>query len=281
MRVAIAGSGYTSATEAFVSGNLLAARACETLCDRLPSYAAMAGDDATATDFASSYDEAASEAVAATAELVGALGSLGHLAEASLANHVIADARSVLGSAYRVDAPPTRADDSVGMLAATPPTSLGADSWSLPGWASFVLDLLEGVFWPDADTARLREAAADWRAAAASVSILTAHCDSALLGLEAERSPEVPLAIATTQDLRGRVGVLADQLAAIATSCDAYADQVDGKREEMLDLLEEVGIELGVGAFVAGGLSLLSGGLAAGTASAAAGGRLAAASRDL
>ena len=281
MRVAIRGEGYASATEAFVSGNHLAARACETLCNRLPAYAGMAGDDSTATDFAASYDEAAAEAVTALAELVGGLGSLGHLAEASLANHLAADAESVLGSSYRVDAPPTRADDSVGMLVGTPPSSLGADSSSLPGWASVVLDFLEGVFWPDADTDRLRSAAADWRAAATSISILTAHCDTALQGLEGELSPEIPLAVATTQDLRGRIDVLAEQLTAIGASCEAYADQVDAKRDEMLDLLKELGIELGVGAVITGALSLLSGGLAAGAGSAAAAGRLAAASRDL
>jgi hypothetical protein len=281
VRVAIRGEGYSSAVEAFVSGNLLAARACESLCNRLPAYAGMAGDDSTATDFAASYDEAAAEAVSALAELVGGLGSLGHLAEASLANHLAADADSVLGAAYRPDAPPTRADDSVGLLVGTPPSSLGADSSSLPGWASVVLDFLEGVFWPDADTERLRDAAASWRSAATSVSILTAHCNTALEGFEGELSPEIPLAVATTQDLRGRIDVVADQLAAIATSCEAYADQVDAKRDEMLDLLEELGIELGVGALITGALSLLSGGLAAGAGTAAAGGRIAAVSRDL
>jgi hypothetical protein len=281
VRVAIRGEGYSSATEAFVSGNLLAARACKTLCNRLPAYAGMAGDDSTATDFAASYDEAAAEAVSALAELVGGLGSLGHLAEASLANHLAADADSVLGTSYRIDAPPTRADDCVGMLVGTPPSSLGADSSSLPGWASVVLDFLEGVFWPDADTDRLRDAAADWRAAATSVSILTAHCNTALEGFEGELSPEIPLAVATTQDLRDRIDVLADQLTAIATSCDTYADQVDAKRDEMLDLLKELGIELGVGAVITGVLSVFSGGLAAGAGTAAAGGRIAAVSRDL
>ncbi|GAW49854.1 MULTISPECIES: RNase A-like domain-containing protein [unclassified Nocardioides] len=281
MRVAIRGEGYSSAVEAFVSGNLLAARACETLCNRLPAYAGMAGDDATATDFAASYDEAAAEAVSALAGLVGGLGSLGHLAEASLANHLAADAESVVGAAYRPDAPPSRADDSVGLLVGTPPSSLGADSSSLPGWASVVLDFLEGVFWPDADTDRLRDAAASWRSAATSVSILTAHCRTALEGFEGELSPEIPLAVATTQDLRVRIDVVADQLATIATSCEAYADQVDAKRAEMLDLLEQLGIELGVGALVTGALSLLSGGLAAGAGTAAAGGRIAAVSRDL
>jgi hypothetical protein len=281
VRVAIRGEGYSSAVEAFVSGNLLAARLCESLCNRLPAYAGMAGDDSTATDFAASYDEAAAEAVSALAELVGGLGSLGHLAEASLANHLAADTESVLGAAYRPDAPHTRADDSVGLLVGTPPSSLGADPSSLPGWASVVLDFLEGVFWPDADTDRLRDAAASWRSAATSVSILTAHCNTALEGFEDELSPEIPLAVATTQDLRGRIDVVADQLAAIATSCEAYADQVDAKRAEMLDLLEELGIELGVGALVTGALSLLSGGLAAGAGTAAAGGRIAAVSRDL
>ena len=285
VRVAIGEQGYASATEAFVSGNLLAARTCESLADRLQGYAGMAGDDATASEFAASYDEAASESLGALADLVGGLGSLGHLAEASLRNHLSADRgfrprlHPQLGGPRRRCAYPRRRERR--MLVATPPSALGADSSSLPGWASVVLDLLEGVIWPDADTDRLRAAAGTWRAAAVSVGLLTAHCDSAVLAFEAELSPEIPLAIATTMDLRGTVALLADQLVAIGTSCEAYADQVDAKRAEMLDLLRELGIELGVGAIVAGALSLLSGGLAAGAGTAAAGSRIAVASRDL
>ncbi len=111
MRVEVLGSGYAGAVEALVSGNLLAADTCAALADRLQGYAGMAGDDSTAAEFAASYDEAAAEALAALADLVGAFGSLGHLAQASLANHHAAE---VASGGFLVAAPPTRADDSVG-----------------------------------------------------------------------------------------------------------------------------------------------------------------------
>jgi Bacterial CdiA-CT RNAse A domain len=281
VRLAISGRGYASATEAFISGNRWAARACETLAGQLQGYAGMAGDDATATDFAASYDEAARESVEALADLVAAFGSLGHLAEASLSNHRAADARSVITRSVLDIAAPTLADRSVGILPATPPSSLGGDPSSLPGWANWVLDLLEGVIWPDADTDRLRQAAATWRTAAGSVDVLTSHCDQALRGFEDELSPEIPLAVATTQDLRRTVEELAAQLDALGTTCEEYAAHVDAKREEMLGLLEELVAELAAGAIAAGFLTFVSGGLAAAGGGALAGTRLAAAAREL
>jgi hypothetical protein len=238
----------------------------------------MAGDDASAAEFAAAYDEAAREALSALAELVGSFGSLGHLAHASLANHLAAE---IASGGRSVSAPPTRADDSVGVLVSVPPTSLGGDSPALPGPVSWVLDQIEGFVWPDADTDRLRAAADSWRASASSVSVLTAYCDQALADLADEQSPEVPLAIATTRDLRARVDTLGDQLAAIGGACAAYADQVDAKRDEMLDLLTQLAIELAAGAVIGGALSVVSAGLAAPAAGAAGSARLAWAAGEL
>ncbi|WP_243056654.1 RNase A-like domain-containing protein [Nocardioides sp. SR21] len=277
MRVAVLGQGYAGAVDAFVSANLLASDACSSLADRLAGCGGMAGDDATAEEFAASYDEAAAEALSALADLVGAFGSLGHLAQASLANHHAAE----VASGGSVSSPPTRADDSVGMLVATPPTSLGGDSPALPGPVAWLLDQIEGVVWPDADTALLRSAGGWWRSAATPVSLLAAHCDTALADLADELSPEIPLAIATTEDLRARVITLSDQLAAIGSACEAYADQVDAKRDEMLDLLTDLSIELAATAVIGGALSVLSAGLAAPAAGAAGSARLAWAAREL
>lgn len=278
MRIAILGEGYSGAVGAFVGGNLLADETCSTLAGHLRGYAGMAGDDASAAEFAAAYDEAAGEALSALAELVGSFGSLGHLAHASLANHLAAE---IASGGRSVSAPPTRADDSVGVLVSVPPTSLGGDSPALPGPVSWVLDQIEGFVWPDADTERLRAAADAWRTSASSVSVLTAYCDRALADLADEQSPEVPLAIATTRDLRARVDTLGDQLAAIGGACAAYADQVDAKRSEMLDLLTQLAIELAAGAVIGGALSVVSAGLAAPAAGAAGSARLAWAAGEL
>lgn len=278
MRVLVEEHGYSGAVDAFVGGNLLVARAGERLRGSLTSCAGMAGDDSTATDFATSYDEAAACCVAAVADLVGALGTLAHLTQASLANHRTADARS---GGYSVSGPPTRADHCVGLALTAPPSSLGAAETGPPGAAGWVFDHIVDVVWPNADTDRVRVAAATWRSAATSVQLVTAHCNTALAALDTEVSPEIPLAVATTRDLSARVDDLADQLVAMAVACETYADQVDAKRGDMLGMLHDLAVDLGVGAVVAGGLSLLSAGLAGPAAGAAGSARLAAAAREL
>ena len=271
MRLAIEGTGYQSAVEAYVTGNLLAVDTCQSMSARLDGCAGMAGDDSAAADFAASYDEAAGAALEAIGELTFAFAALGHLTDASLRN---------LSWADTVSGPPTMADRSIGVRPATPPSALGADSSSLPGWANVVMDLLEGVFWPDADTDRLRSAGAAWRAAATSVGLLSAHCSTAVSALADEVSPEIPLAVAATEELRSRVDALADQLVAVGTACETYADHVDAKRAELLDLLHELAWELGIGAVVSGAVTFLTGGGAAGPAGAAGAARVAAASEE-
>ena len=282
MRVAIDGQGYASAVEAFASGSRLAVSVGETLAGRLQGYAGMAGDDTTSAEFAASYDEAAAECVAAVGELAPALASLAGLAAESLVNHPRADARSVLdGGVDRSRESVPSPDADLDRRLPTPPSSLGGDPPSLPGAVNWVLDQLEGVVWPNADTDRLRDAATTWRETARSVGLLTAHCDTALLGFDGELSPEIPLAVATTQDLRQAIGQLADQLGSLGTACEEYAAHVDAKRAEMLDLLESLAAELAVGTIILGGLTVLSAGLAAPAAGAASAGRLAWAAAEL
>jgi hypothetical protein len=275
MRLSVSEQGYASAVEALVSGNELAAQTATRLAGRLRGYGGMAGDDSTATDFAASYDEGAAASVEALESMVGAFGVLGRMVESSLTNHAHADARSTLpGWARAVVGPPTVADRAVGVLLAPPPSSLGADSGGPGGPAGFVLDLLQDVFWPNADTDRVRAAAAAWAAAGETVGLLSAHCDSALGALDGERSPEIPVAIAVIRDVRSRVVDLAAQFDALGAACHEYADHVDTKRSELLSLLEDLAKELALGAILAGGLSLLSGGAAAGVAGGAGAARL-------
>jgi hypothetical protein len=278
VRLAVSEQGYSSAVESLVSGNELAAQTATRLAGRLRGYGGMAGDDSTATDFAASYDEGAAASIEALESMVGAFGALGKLVEASLTNHAHADAWSTLpGWARSVVGPPTLADRAVGVLLAEPPSSFGADSGGPGGAAGLVLDVLQDVFWPNADTDRVRAAAAAWTTAGEAVGLLSAHCDSALAALEGERSPEVPVAAAVVRDVRGRVEDLATQFDALGAACEEYAEHVDAKRSELLSLLEDLAVEIGVGAILAGGLSIVSGGAAAGAAGSAGAARLAAA----
>jgi hypothetical protein len=278
MRLAVQEQGYASAAESLVSGNELAAQTATRLAGRLRSYAGMAGDDSTATEFAASYDEAAKTSIEALQSTVGAFGVLGRMVEASVANHARAEAGSILpGWARAVAGPPTVADRAVGVLLAPPPSSLGADDGGPGGPAGMVLGLLQDVFWPNADTDRVRSAGEAWTAAGEAVGVLEAHCRSALAGLEGERSPEIPLAVAVVREVGDRVVDLSTQLGALGSACYEYADHVDAKRSELLSLLEDLVIELGITIAVGGALTFLSGGAAGAAASGVGATRLAAA----
>ena len=277
MRLAVSERGYSSAVESLVSGNELAAQTATRLAGRLHGYAGMAGDDSTATDFAASYDEGATASMEALESLVGAFGALGKLVEASLTNHANADARSTLpGWARSVTGPPTIADRAVGVRVAAPPSSLGADDGP-SGPAGLVLDLLQDVFWPNADTDRVRAAGGTWTTAAEAVGLLSAHCDSACAALHGERSPEIPIAGSVIRDVQAQVEELAAQFDALGAACTDYAEHVDTKRSELRSLLEDLAVEIGVTAVLGGLGTLLTGGAAAGVAGGAGAARLAAA----
>ena len=254
--------GYADAAGALRTGNRAAAGQHDAVVGRLDGLAGMAGDDAAAADFAAAYDAAATEAVAGLADVAAAFETLGRLTEESLANHRRAETGSTLtpGAIVHdvdVDLPAT---SYLTVLASIPPSSLGGDSPLLTGQQAWVLDHIEGFAWPDADVARLREAAQVWRGAAAGLDDLASDCAAAVRAFETQRSPEIPLAITATTDLREIITGLAVSCAGLGAHCDAHADAVEQKRAEILALVHEIlaivveGIVIGValGAITAG-----------------------------
>lgn len=260
MRLSVDGAGYATAASAFADGNRLAALHHESLAGKLGGYAAMAGDDAGAAEFAAAYDHTSTEAVRALADLVGAFAGLGRLTEQSVTNHRAANARSVVAGAVVHDGTTLPEAGYVTVLPATPPTSLGGDSPSFPAEVAWVLDHVQGFTWPNADTDRLRDAAHVWRMASGDLDELAAYCDTASAGLEPRRSPEIPLALAAVDDLRASVRELAGQYVALAGSCEAYADQVDGKRKEIRAAVREILAMVVEGVAISGAIALLTAG---------------------
>ena len=102
MRLVIDAASYGTAAHAFTSANQIAAIQYDSLVGKLGSYAAMAGDDSTSTEFATAYDDAAAEAVAAFADLVPAFANLGRLTDRSAANHREANASSIVSRPGRL-----------------------------------------------------------------------------------------------------------------------------------------------------------------------------------
>jgi hypothetical protein len=265
VRVAIDSGPLSDTALSFERGNQDAAKAYDVLAGRLSRFGAMAGDASMAEEFAAAYDEAARSCLGAVADLVDAFATCGRLTLASLANHGRAEARSVISGrcVYEGAAPPS---GYVAVLPCTPPSSLGGDLAGLPGWASWILDQVEGFVWPDADVDRLREAAACWRAASLQVADLTWHCDSAARGFLAQRSPEVPIALEVTGRLSGHCRSVADQCAVLARACSDYADAVEEQRAAILDLVQDLIRD----AVIIQGIGIVLGAVTVGTTAAAA-----------
>ena len=236
--IAVDGGGYDTACESFVSGNQRAASAYDRLTRELARYRAMAGNDSTSDDFAASYDDAVQQAVHALADLVASFAGLGRITHASVTNHREANARSVIGGAQVYVGGPLPAGGCVEVLPSSPPSSLGGDSPDLPPHVGWILDHVAGFVWPGADADRLREAARTWHTAAESLDIVAIYCDAAVRALWDERSPEVPLAVDATHELRAHVRDLAAHFVSLGSACEAYADQVDATRERTLALAE-------------------------------------------
>nr|WP_246416156.1 RNase A-like domain-containing protein [Nocardioides luti] len=239
----------------------------------------MAGDDATASDFATAYDDGAREALGALGDLVDAFAGLGRLTEAALAQHRRADARSVVNGAVVYDGGWLPDTGYVAVLPASPPSSLGGNAFELPGKVEWILDHVGGFVWPDADVDRVRSAAAAWSAAADGLEDLVTCCDSATRGFWHERSPEIPIALDATADLRTTTTDVATRLATLAAHCTAYADDVEEHRRQVLDLAEWLLEQVVEGILISVGIGLITGGAGAGAAGSAVVARVVAESR--
>ena len=270
-------AGYADAVAGLQAGNRLAASLHGELVAGWSGLGGMAGDDATATDFAAAYDEAATEAGDALVDVVAAFTTLGRLTEQSVRNHEHAEERSILVGGV-VSGPDAGAPLSThrSVLRARPPTSLGGDAPGFTPQESWVLDHIEGFVWPDADVDRVREAARLWRRTAGTLDVLAEQCGRVTVALDTQRSPEIPLATAAVADLGGTIGDLATSCEALATHCDTYADAVEQQRAAILSLVREIllfvveGMVIGavIGAVTAGaGTALASGAVVARVAS--------------
>ncbi|WP_248580397.1 hypothetical protein [Nocardioides sp. InS609-2] len=263
MRLEIEGTTYDSAAEALYSANHSAAIAYDGLTDKLSGFQALGGDDTSSEDFVREYDAAAQSAVDALRSLVDGLGNLGDVAAASVANHRQANADSV----YNRPRPSYDGGDTgkgpVQVASRSLPSSLGGDNADLPDWWNHVVDHLQGWGWPSTNTDQLRSAAGAWRAAGGTVDGLTGRLDTAIGHLEAQRSPEIPIAVQIVGTTKTNITDLADGLRAQGDACEDYATQVDQTREAIKDLLKDLAIECGVTAGVSVALSFVTFGGAA------------------
>ena len=240
MNIDIDGLGYSQASGALHDGNQWAARYFGVLGDALAGGGSMAGDSSFAEPFATAYDESTRVAMLTFVDLVTSYANLGRYVAASLENHTRAELASTLGRLVVSDESDVLSDDWYAVTPIEVPSSLGGDPSSMPGWANWILDQVEGFIWPDADLDRLRETAGGWRAAADDLDYVASHADIGVRGLCLERSAEIPLAVHTLNELASATRDLGAHCASLGTACDDYAAAVEAQREAIIELVEDL-----------------------------------------
>lgn len=271
MRISVECGGYAEAASVCRTANHVAALLTESLAGKLGGYAAMAGDDATSSDFSAAYDPAAREAVSALTDLTHALIGLGRLVDLSGHAHARAEADAAGSRTNAYTGGGLDADAFVRVSPDLPPSSLGGSvATGLGDVHAWIIDQVEGFVWPGADVDLLRDAAGSWRRTGGSVADLTGHLDAVTRLLDRQLSPEIPIALSAIAELRSLVEDTADQLLALADACDDYAAAVEDTRARTRSLLAEIGQmvveEVALTAIVAG----ITGGLGGGAKAAAA-----------
>jgi len=269
VRLLVDGGGYATARTAFEDANQVAAMQYDALVGKLSGYAGMAGDDSTSAEFVAAYDDAAQHTATALADLVEGLASLGRLTEASMANHRNANLASVVGGSVVYDGSSLPTGGYASVLPTAPPSSLGGDSALLSEQENWILDRIEGFVWPNADVARLRDAAHTWRTTCEGLDQLTQYCDAALRGLEPQRSPEIPLAVAAIEEFSGTIGDLATACSGLAASCEDYATQVEAARTRTKALLAEILQMIVEGVVISAAIGMITAGAGAAASASA------------
>lgn len=243
MKVDVRGAGYTEGSALLHSGNVRAAQHYGRLSEKLAGTAAMAGDSSFADRWAAEYDAAAEATLASFADAVQALGNLGRLASTSWENHTRAELASTFGDTRLLDDVAFGTHDWGEVVRTAPPSVLGGDPSSLPGWANMILDHVEGFVWPDADLDRLRATATAWRMAGQGLDEVTTFPQRAATALWSECSPEILPATAAIGRLAQAIGDLGDQCRDLGGLCEGYANAVEEQRQAILDLVTEMLVE--------------------------------------
>ncbi|WP_185995574.1 HNH/ENDO VII family nuclease [Nocardioides campestrisoli] len=272
MRLEVDIAGYESAADALNTANQRAAAAYDNLTSSLSGTSGMGGDDKSSEEFVSSYDSSARQIVGAISDLVTALATVTVVTESSGANHRDANNASVYrGRHGQMTTGKNRSPVEVAPY--TPPSALGSDASDTPMFWDLIVDHLQGWAWPSADTGRLRQASATWRAVATRLEAIPSYTDVAISELGNQRSPETYKATVALTEIGQAADDLATESRALATACEDYAEQVEQTKETVKGLLKDLGIEVGATAFFAGLGSLATFGGAAAAGGLVAAGR--------
>jgi hypothetical protein len=203
--------------------------------------AAMAGSDSGGTAFARQYDAAAGPLIRAGAHLGASAGRLANLLNVSLVNHEAADYGARIAGPpyverYTGDSDP---DDYAETLLTPAPPSAAGGTGEVPGWWHWVSAHVEGLLWPDADTAALRSVGRGWVDGAADVELTSSYAEAAAAEVGVLSSPEIHDAVATCRDLGRQATSLGAAYREIGQACLDYADAVDEHRRQVAEAIAD------------------------------------------
>lgn len=257
MRIDVDTTTYESACSDFYDCNHGIIDAVSTLLSALGNGADMAGSDTGGEAWAAQYDQVAPKLVQAGCDLGQSMGQTANLLNASLKNHDGADygARLDTPPQYQTAASDGDPDPNHWTETLSPggvPSATGGIGGE-PGWWHWIASHLEGLFWPDADTGKLRTIGQAWITAGTTIDAYTWTIDSAIWELKTQESPEIPDAVAACTELKQHTGDLADAYQQIGKACNDYAQHVDDHHQMIEDELASF-VEWTVGIEAAGAI---------------------------
>lgn len=259
--VAIDGAGYVGACDELYSGNHTVFDALNALSEVLVGCFGMAGGDQSGQAWSRPYDQAAQRLFDGASALCDVFAHAANLTNTSLSNHDAADGGSIYAQ-YVPSLPPPDPNPAhcteglaMGLVSATGATSD-------PDWWHWVAAHMEGWFWPNADTDRLRDAGSAWKTAGRAIESAGTYAVGAEAALRTERSPEIATAVKALNALNRHCMDLGASFIDMGQACHDYAQLVDTLHQNVHDELESfwewaVAVEVGGGvtAFFTAGLS--------------------------
>jgi hypothetical protein len=214
----------------------------------LDMWAGMAGNDAPADTFNARYAPAVTAAWKALRTSALTFGSMSKGLTQTANNFVVADDHSsVRRDGPPATFPPEPVSDDIEVARPASAIGPGQTVWFLPGPLS--------RFWPNANTDKVRAAAAAWQKAADSITAVTGNSQSALDSLEVNDDTTQAIdgfwaQVYSPGDTRTVLAGTQQICQALGDACSRYADAIDSKRSEVEGKMVGAGISVGVTSIV-------------------------------
>ncbi|WP_245714188.1 WXG100-like domain-containing protein [Nocardia vaccinii] len=204
----------------------------------LNTYAGMAGDDSVGQQWASSYDQAARTAIAASSNLTTACGQTRNLLVIGAYNHEVAETVANHRNVPLPQPPPLVQDPCLAEIV----SSAAGDGIPEPfGWS--ILKDAVGFAWPNGNQDQLNAAADAWHTASSDYRTIAGNASSAVSLLNNQQSPEIDISVQTCTDRQTDLNALADACQTLGDACSAYAGYLDDAHQKILAEVREMVIE--------------------------------------